>query len=90
MPRQKPDRPIEEIARRGDEWYEKHIRPLVEEGNHGRIVAIDIDTGEYEVDDTTTEACEALYARLPQACIWSVRIGFPYVVKFGMGSWKDA
>lgn len=33
----------EEFARRGDEIYETQVRPQVEEGNHGKIVAIDID-----------------------------------------------
>jgi hypothetical protein len=31
----------EEFARRGDEIYESQVRQQVEEGNHGRIVAID-------------------------------------------------
>jgi hypothetical protein len=29
----------EEFARRGDEIYETQVRPQVEEGNHGKIVA---------------------------------------------------
>ena len=41
----------EEFARRGDEVYESQVRPQVEEGNQGRIVAIDIETGAFEVDD---------------------------------------
>jgi hypothetical protein len=35
----------EEFARRGDEIYETQVRSQVEEGNHGKIVAIDIETG---------------------------------------------
>ncbi len=30
----------EEFAQRGDALYETQIRPQVEEGNHGKIVAI--------------------------------------------------
>jgi hypothetical protein len=30
----------EEFARRGDEIYESQVRQQVEEGNHGKIVAI--------------------------------------------------
>ncbi len=29
----------EEFARRGNEIYESQVRPKVEEGNHGKIVA---------------------------------------------------
>jgi hypothetical protein len=33
----------EEFAQRGDEIYESQVRQQVEEGNHGKIVAIDCD-----------------------------------------------
>ncbi len=33
----------EEFARRGDEIYKSQVRSQVEEGNHGKIVAIAID-----------------------------------------------
>ena len=38
----------EEFARRGDEIYETQVRSQVEAGNHGKIVAIDIETGAFE------------------------------------------
>lgn len=48
-----------EFARRGNEIYETQIRPQVEEGNRGKIVAIDIETGAFEVaDDTITATLE--------------------------------
>ena len=43
----------EEFARRGNEIYHTQVRPQVEEGNHGKIVAIDIETGAFEVADDT-------------------------------------
>ncbi|MCA2625176.1 MAG: hypothetical protein IM507_20530, partial [Microcystis sp. M20BS1] len=41
----------EEFARRGNEIYESQVRSQVEEGNQGRIVAIDIETGAFELAD---------------------------------------
>jgi hypothetical protein len=41
----------DEIVKRGKEWYERDIRSKVEEGNKGKILMIDIETGEYEIDD---------------------------------------
>lgn len=38
-----------EFARRGTEIYEQQVRPQVENGNQGKIVAIDIDSGAFEV-----------------------------------------
>nr|WP_010480299.1 hypothetical protein [Acaryochloris sp. CCMEE 5410] len=42
----------EELARRGQELYESGIRQQVEAENEGKIVAIDIETGEFEVNET--------------------------------------
>ena len=78
-----PRYPPEEHARRGTEIYETIVRPKVEAGNTGKIVAIDIETGEYELGETTLEAAERLMARLPDAEIWSERVGFPAVYRFG-------
>lgn len=54
----------EEHARLGAEIYERHVRPQVEAGNHGKIVAVDVDTGEFEVDNETLVAAQRLLARL--------------------------
>ena len=79
----------QEFARRGDDLYERHIRPVVEAGNTGKFVAIDIDTGAYEVDAEELAASDRLLARYPQAQIWLVRIGSRYVRRFGarLRSW---
>jgi len=44
--------PKEELARRGNEIYERDIRPYVEADNRGKYVAIDIETGaiDYELN----------------------------------------
>ena len=44
-----PRYPKEEFARRGEEIYNRDIRPLLEANNRGMFVAVDIETGEYEV-----------------------------------------
>ncbi len=42
----------EEIAQLGGEIYEKSIRYQVETAeNIGKIISINIDTGDYEIDD---------------------------------------
>ena len=73
----------DEHARRGTEMYERLIRPQVETTHGGKIVAIDIDTGEFEVGNESLTAAERLLARLPNAQIWCVRIGQPAVHRFG-------
>ncbi|MGV0025426.1 hypothetical protein [Phormidesmis priestleyi] len=75
----------EEFARRGNEIYETQIRPQVEEGNHGKIVAINIDTGAFELAKDTITASDRLLERYPDAQIWCVRIGHKGVYRFGIG-----
>ncbi|MGF1481909.1 MAG: hypothetical protein ACFB4I_20920 [Cyanophyceae cyanobacterium] len=78
----------EEFARRGQEMYESQVRLHVEEGNDGKIVAIDIETGAFEVADTPIMATEQLYKRYPDAQPWVIRIGHRAVYRFGSRSLK--
>jgi hypothetical protein len=73
----------EEFARRGDEIYERQIRPKIEPTNKGKFVAIDIDSGEFELADDELSACDRLLARRPDAQTWLVRVGFRSVHRFG-------
>jgi hypothetical protein len=73
----------EEHARRGMDLYERQVRPQVEAGNRGKVVAIDIDTGDFELAEDTLAAADRLLARRPDAQIWFVRIGQPGVHRFG-------
>jgi hypothetical protein len=73
----------EEFARRGDEIYDTQVRPQVEEGNHGKIVAIDIETGAFEVGKNSIIASDLLLAHHPDAQIWFVRIGHLAVHRIG-------
>jgi hypothetical protein len=72
----------EEFAQRGDALYEAQIRSQVEEGNHGKIVAINLETGAFEVDASEVAACNRLEASHLEAQIWMVRIGSRYVRRF--------
>jgi hypothetical protein len=72
----------EEHARRGAALYEQ-VRPLVEAGNLGKVIALDVDSGTYEVADNTLTASQSLLARHPDAQIWCVRIGHSAVHHFG-------
>ena len=76
----------EEFAQRGDEIYASQVRSQVEEGNHGKIVAIDIETGAFEIADDIVTASEHLLARHPDAQTWFIRIGHRAVYHFGARS----
>lgn len=74
---------MEVFAERGDAIYEKEIRPRLGPKDKGKFLAIDIETGAYEMSREELRACEKLRARIPDAQIWMVRVGFRAVHSFG-------
>lgn len=54
----------ETIAQRGKEIYQQRIRTHIETTeNIGKIIAIDLNTGEYEIDKDLLAACHRLQAK---------------------------
>lgn len=80
----------EEFARRGDEIYESSVKPQVEAGNKGKIVAIDIDTGAWEMDTNEIVALNRLKDKYPDAQIWLVRIGSRSIRRFGTSRTRNS
>ena len=72
-----------EFAQRGDALYQKVVCPQLKSEDEGKFAAIDIESGEYEIDTDELVACDTLSARAPQAQIWLVRIGSRYLHRFG-------
>jgi hypothetical protein len=78
-----PRRNREEVARMGQEIYQQQVLPKLQQEDHGKFVAIDILTGEYEVDADDYTAVMRLRGRLPNAEMWLERAGHPtaYVLR---------
>lgn len=74
-----------EISRRGKEIYERSLRQQIEtDANIGKLVSIDVETGEYEIgDDRSLDAPRRLLARHPDAAIYTLRIGYNAVYALG-------
>ena len=82
----KPTRSQDEIARLGDEIYERDIRQLVQTDHDGDIVAIDVDSGGWAISGDLMTAAGRLRAQHSQAVnVWSLRVGSRAVYKFGGG-----
>lgn len=73
----------EEFARRGEEIFARDIRPHVEGLPARHFVAIDIETGAFEVDENELAASDRLLARCPNAQTWLRRVGSRFVRRFG-------
>ena len=74
----------EEIGQRGQEIYESRLRTLLEtEENIGKIVSIDIESGDYEIADDLLLAGRRLQQRHPEALMYGKRIGYNAVYAVG-------
>lgn len=74
----------DEIAQRGKEIYRNCLRVKVETAeNIGKIIAIDLNTGAYEIDKDLIVACDRLKARHPNAVTWLERVGYDAVYAVG-------
>jgi hypothetical protein len=74
----------EEITCRGKEIYEHRVRGMVEtQENIGKIVSIDIETGDFEVGDDLISTGERMFARHPGAALFGARIGYNAVYAVG-------
>lgn len=64
-----------EFAQLGQTIYERDIAAQLSPGDDGKFVAIDLETGAYEIDGDDYTATERLLARCPTAQIWLLRAG---------------
>ena len=73
----------EEFARRGDALVEAKVRPHLTAADKDKFVALDIETGEYELDKNEMKAVERLRKRVPDPQIWLVHVTLGYLHRFG-------
>ena len=75
-----------EVGQRGQELYEQKIRSHVETAdNIGKIVVIDIETGDYEMDNDGLTANKRALAKHPEGAFYGVRVGYEAVESLGGG-----
>ncbi len=80
----------EEIASLGDEIYERQIRSRIEAEDQGKVVAIDVLSGSYVIDESALRGCNRLLAERPDAEIWCVRVGHSALYHIGAGSLRES
>jgi hypothetical protein len=77
-----PRRNREEVARLGQEIFERRVKPNLKPEDDGKYVAIDIATEEYEIDHNEWDAIARLRNRQRPAHIWLTRIGKPVQLSY--------
>ena len=80
----------EEIARRGEEIYAARLRDVLEKEHHGKVVIIDVESGDYEIGQDSLAANQRALAKHPGAALYGIRVGFPFVESIsGPGATKQ-
>ena len=78
--------PRDQVVPLGEELYRTKIGPVVEtDENIGRLISIDVETGEYEIGDEMLEASFRILKRRPDALIYAARIGYDAMLAVGGG-----
>ena len=65
-----PDSSLEERDTFAANLYREKVKPLLGEADAGKFVVMDLDSGDYEVDDYEFEAAIRLLERRPGADIY--------------------
>jgi hypothetical protein len=73
----------EETAQRGDEIYDRDVRPHMQPEDFGKVVAIDIETGAHAIGENAVAASKQVLAQRPEAQIWLVRVGHRALHRIG-------
>ena len=73
----------EERAAFAETFYREKIRPTLTDADVGKLVIIDTNSGEYEIDSDDAQASYRLHKRVPGAFGYCIRVGYSAVYFFG-------
>lgn len=68
---------------RGDALVASKVRPHLTSADADRFVAIDIETGDFELDANEMKAADRLRKRVANPQIWLVHVTLGYLHRFG-------
>ena len=69
----------------GTAIYKSKILPTLQPEDKGKVVVIDVRSGDYEIDREDITALLRLLERRPNAYTWAERVGHPAVYYMGAG-----
>ena len=74
---------LDAISELGEQIYRGRIKSRLAPSEKGKIVFIDVVSGDYEIDADFRTASDRLRARRPDAVRYAVRVGYKAVFHFG-------
>lgn len=77
-------RTLDELAELGREIFDRQVRSALRPEDDGKFVAIDVETGDYEIDEDDYAAVARLRSRKAAADVWLMRAGSPTTYRMGV------
>jgi hypothetical protein len=77
-------RTLDELSGLGGAIFDQNVRPSLGPDDDGKFVAIDVETGDFEIDLDDYTAVARLRSRKPEADVWLMRAGYPTTYKMGV------
>ena len=71
-----------ELGPRARALYERLRSEVETPENIGKLLVLDVESGDYEVDNLGLEASRRLQARHPETILYAFRVGYKTVVSF--------
>ncbi len=75
----------DEVSDRGNRIYAERIKSLVEPDENGKFIVIDIESGDYEVDEKALVASRRLRERRPDSVRFGAKVGHGAAYRIGWG-----
>jgi hypothetical protein len=79
--------PKGQIAEQGRRYYEEKLAKLLEPQHNGKYLVLDVDTGDYEMDQDEFAAYDRLAPRHPGKIFYAARVGQDVMFRIG-GRWR--
>ena len=64
------------LVTQGEVIYQQRLKSYLEPSHHGRIAAIEVESGDYFLGHSVVEAARKARAKYPQKLFYFVKIGF--------------
>jgi hypothetical protein len=72
-----------ELARQGQEYYDRALRAKLEPKHKGEYLVLDVETGEYEIDEDERAALQRARSRKPHTVFYILGVGHPTADRIG-------
>lgn len=70
---------VSPLGQRAQELYERLRSEIETPENIGKLIVMEVESGDYEIDDRGIETSRRLQSRHPNATLYALRIGYKAV-----------